>query len=231
MKITAIIPARGGSKRISGKNVILLGEKPLISYSIEHARQSKLVNRTIVSTDDDEIARVSRECGAEIIRRPSDLSTDTATSESALLNVIKHLEKNENFCPDLVVFLQCTSPFREKDDIDRAINTLLEQKADALFSAFIYNKYIWHENNGEVTSINFDYKKERWREQDFPVQYQENGSIYVIKPWVLKKNNYRFGGKLAIFEMGYLNSMQIDSYEDLLLCESILERKKGGLNK
>ena len=225
MKIVTIIPARGGSIRIPRKNVFPLVRKPLIAHTIEHAKQSELVNRVIVSTDDDEIATVARRYGAEVIKRPLELSTDVASSEDALLHILDHLEKKENFFPDIVVFLQCTSPLRENDDIDKAINTLMEQKADCVFSAFRFTKYVWSITNGIVISINFDYKKERWREQDFPLQFQENGSIYVIKPWVLKELQSRFGGKIAIYEMGHLNSIQIDTYEDLLLCEWILRKK------
>ncbi|MBI2288033.1 MAG: acylneuraminate cytidylyltransferase family protein, partial [Chloroflexi bacterium] len=127
MKSIAIIPARGGSKRIPRKNLLLLGGKPLLAYSIEHARQARRVDRTMVSTDDDEIAAVARQYGAEVVKRPPELSTDTATSEDALLHVLGYLEGKEHFTPDIVVFLQCTSPLRKPDDIDNAIGVLLAQ--------------------------------------------------------------------------------------------------------
>lgn len=224
-KIVTIIPARGGSKRLPRKNVLPLAGKPLIAYSIEHAKQSRLANRVIVSTDDDEIACIAKQYGADIVRRPEELSTDTASSESSLLHVLEFLEKIEEFCPDMIVFLQCTSPLREQEDIDKAINSLIAQEADSLFSAFRFTKYIWHVTNGIVTSMNYDYKSERRREQEFPVQFQENGSIYVFKTWVLKELKNRLGGKIAIYEMDYLNSFQIDTPEDFQLCECILNMK------
>jgi N-acylneuraminate cytidylyltransferase len=228
MNIIAIIPARGGSKRIPHKNLFPLAGKPLIVHSIEQAKQSKLVNRVIVSTDDDEIANVSRQYGAEVILRPEELSTDTASSESVLIHVLEYLEKNESFYPDILVFIQCTSPLRRMSDIDNAIGAFLEQKADSLFTGYVFNKFIWDLSNGKLFSLNFDCKKPRWREQDFPLQLQENGSIYVIKPWVLKELKNRFGGKIAFFEMDYLDSFQIDSYEDIELLECIMRLKTGG---
>ncbi len=224
-KIVTIIPARGGSKRLPRKNILPLAGKPLIAYSIERAKQSRLVNRVIVSTDDDEIANIANQYGADIVRRSEQLSSVNASSESALLHVLVYLEKKEKLYPDIIVFLQCTSPLIEQDDIDKAINSLIAQEADSLFSAFRFNKYIWHVTNGIVTSINYDYKSERRREQEFPVQFQENGSIYVFKTWVLKKLKNRLGGKIAIYEMGYLNSFQIDTPEDFQLCECILKIK------
>ena len=223
--ILAIIPARGGSKRIPRKNIAPLAGKPLLAYSIEHALQARQVNRTIVSTDDDEIAEIARQYGAEVVMRPPELATDTATSEDALLHVMDHLEEKENFPLNMIAFLQCTSPLRQPHDIDSAISTFVDKEADSLFSAFRFNKYIWRLNNGIPVSLNYDYRK-RWREQDFPCQYQENGSIYIFKPWVLRKLRNRLGGKIAIYEMDYLSSIQVDTSEDLLLCEWVLERRR-----
>lgn len=221
----AIIPARGGSKRIPRKNVLPLGGKPLVAYSIEHARKSKLVDRVIVSTDDNAVAGISGKYGAEVIKRPLKISNDTATSESALIHVLNHLEKKEGYCPDIVVFLQCTSPLRNVCDIDNAIKIFLKAKADSLLSVVKFDKYIWQVKKGKVSPINYDYKK-RWREQDFPPQYQENGSIYIFKPEVLRKYNNRLGGKIAIYEMEELSFIQIDSRKDIELFECILNKFK-----
>ncbi len=224
MNTITIIPARGGSKRIPGKNLLNLQGKPLIAHSIEQAKNSQLTGRVIVSTDDKEIAKVSVKYGAEVFERPAALASDTATSEDALLNVLDSISERQEALPELIVFLQCTSPLRKPDDIDNAINTLLEKEADSLFSAFVFNKYIWRIKNGIPEPVNYDYNK-RWREQDFPVQYQENGSIYVLKPWVLKDLKNRLGGTIAVYEMDPLDSFQIDTPEDIELCECILRLK------
>lgn len=188
-QIIAVIPARGGSKRVPRKNLLPLKGKPLIAHTIEHAKHSRLVNRIIVSTDDNEISDVAIHYGAEVIKRPPELSGDTASSEVALLHVVDWLAEKEKYEPDILVFLQCTSPIRNESDIDNAITVLLENNADSLFSACRFNKYIWRVSNGEVSPINYDYRH-RWREQDFPHQVLENGLISNSPEFVLQKKDY-----------------------------------------
>ena len=210
------------------KNLLPLRGKPLIAHTIEHAKRSRLVSRIIVSTDDNEISEVTLQYGAEVVKRPPELSGDTASSEVALLHVVDWLADQEKYEPDIVVFLQCTSPIRNESDLDNAITVLLENNADSLFSACRFNKYIWQVRNGEVSPINYDYRR-RWREQDFPHQVQENGSIYVFKTSILRELGNRLGGKIAVYEMDDLSFIQIDSNEDILLCKCILDmREKVG---
>ena len=221
-KIIAIIPARGGSKRMPFKNILQIHGKPLIGYSIEQARNSKLVDRVIVSTDDSKIAYVSLSYGSEVIWRPKNLAGDKATSESALIHALNELKKKEDYEPDLVVFLQCTSPVRQSGDIDHAIKTLVKSGADSLLSATEHDKFIWRRNKKTVWPLNYNYRK-RPREQDFPEEFKENGSIYVFKPWVLIKGKNRLGGKIAIYKMNYWSSLQLDSQEDLKLMEWVMK--------
>lgn len=125
MQAIAIIPARGGSKGVHRKNVRLLAGRPLVAHSILDAREAGLISNVYVSTDDPEIARVSQVYGAEVIQRPPELASDTASSESALLHALEELETT-GLVTDLIVFLQCTSPIRTGADIDRAILQLRE---------------------------------------------------------------------------------------------------------
>ena len=231
MNTLAIIPARGGSKRIPRKNVLNVGGKALIVHTIEQAQQSRHVNRVVVSTDDDEIAEISRSTGAEVLARPAELANATATSESALIHVLDELSGYQNYTPDEVIFLQCTSPLRTQDDIDNAIEQFRSMQLDSLFSASRFRKYVWTIGTDGPCSVNFDYAKERWREQDFPDQYEENGSIYVIKPWVLKTYNYRFGGRLGLYEMDSWAALQIDTPEDLVLCEAAFKSGVGAIHQ
>lgn len=226
LKTIAIIPARGGSKRIPGKNLLPVGGKPLLQHSIEQARQSSSVDRVIVSTDDNDITRVSKAAGAEVVLRPAELSNDKASSESALTHVLGYLNSKEQYVPDLVVFLQCTSPVRAPKDIDQAVEMLQKKGADSLFSACRNDKFIWRMIDGVPKALNYD-PEHRPREQDFPEEYHENGSIFVFKPWVLEKFNNRLGGKMAVFEMSYWSSFQVDSPEDLALIEWIFMRKES----
>ena len=220
--IVAIIPARGGSKCIPKKNIVDFCGKPLIVWSIEHALASRYVNDVYVTTDDKEIAEVSRKHGAKIIRRPDSLATDTATSEEALLHAISEIEKDKKV--DVVIFLQATSPLREAADIDGAVRKLRDDGADSLFSSSkLEDFFIWEQRPEGLNSLNFDFKK-RARRQDVKPQYVENGSIYVFKPEILRKYNNRLGGKIVLYPMSRWKSYEVDSYEDLELCKFYMEK-------
>ena len=143
MKTLAIIPARGGSKRIPRKNVLEVGGKALIVHTVNQAQNSNHINRVVVSTDDDEIADVSQRAGAEVLMRTAALSNATATSESALIHALDELADNYNYVPDELVFLQCTSPLRRPTDIDDAIDRFRTMQFDSLFSVSRFRKYVW----------------------------------------------------------------------------------------
>lgn len=220
-QILAIIPARGGSKGIPRKNVRPLAGKPLIAHTIEQAQHSRLVTRVVVSTDDQEIKDVSTQYGAEVILRPAEISGDTASSESALTHVLQTLKERDAYQPDLVVFLQCTSPIRQEDDIDRAIEKLQTSKADSVLSVVPFHTFIWRQIGDEVMPIDFDFRK-RPRRQDRHPEFIENGCIYVFKPWVLEQFNNRLGGHIAVYEMSRL-SVDIDTVDDFDLCEAVMQ--------
>ena len=219
----ALIPARGGSKRIPRKNLLPLAGLPLVAHSIRHAIAAHAVSEVYVSTDDPEIADVARTFGAEVVMRPAELASDQAISESALLHALDDRARRGLPDPELVVFLQPTSPVRRFDDIDRAIAQLLQAGADSLFSACEHNRLIWGIKDGQPYSLNYDFCK-RQREQEMAIQFHENGSIYVFRPWVLRQFNNRLGGKITVYEMDYWSSFQIDTPEHVELCEWIMRR-------
>jgi N-acylneuraminate cytidylyltransferase len=219
MEIVCIIPARGGSKGIPGKNIMDFCGKPLLAWSILQAQQAKNVNAVYVTSDDKVILGVAEDFGAKPIRRPDELSTDTAVSEAALLHALDQIEKEKATKIDVVVFLQATSPLRESEDIDNAIRKLIDENADSLFSsARLEDFFIWQETEEGFKSLNFDNAK-RLRRQDVKPQYVENGSIYLFKPDVLRSTNVRLGGRIAIYEMDFWKTWEIDSLEDKALCE------------
>lgn len=223
MEIVVIIPARGGSKGLPGKNIHLIGGKPLIAHTIQDAQEAHLVDQVYVSTDDAEIASVSRSYGAEVIQRPTELATDTSSSESALIHALIEIEKT-GVSPELLVFLQCTSPLRNGSDIDRAIEQLRSENADSLLSVSPNHRFLWHLLDGVAESINYDYRQ-RKRRQDMNPQYMENGSIYILKPWVLKELNNRLGGRISLFIMSEEQSYDIDSLNDFEYAEFLLSKQ------
>ncbi len=220
MQIVAIIPARGGSKGVPRKNIKLLAGKPLIAHTILSALDACLVDHVYVSTDDARISSVSEEYGAAIIKRPDELSGDTVSSEAALIHALEAIEAKGGQ-PDLVVFLQCTSPIRTGQDIDKAIKKLRSEGADSLVSVSPSHRFLWEEVDGVARSINYDYRN-RPRRQDMNPQYVENGSIYIFKPWVLKELGNRLGGKISLYVMPEEQSWEIDSLQDFEYVEYLL---------
>lgn len=222
--VPAIILARGGSKRIPKKNIIDFCGKPLVAWSIEHARGSRSVDKVFVSTDDGAIADVAKKYGAEVIERPADMASDTSTSEDALKHAIGEISKTEEI--EYVVFLQPTSPLRESSDIDTAVKTARKEGADSLFSAArLGDFYLWKKLDGGLSSLNYDYKN-RKRSQEFGEQFVENGSIYVFKPEVLLTYNNRMGGKISLSLMELWKSFEVDSPEDIEFCADLFRLKK-----
>jgi CMP-N,N'-diacetyllegionaminic acid synthase len=220
-KVLAIVPARGGSKGIPGKNLIPLAGKPLIAYTLEQARLASTVSRVVVSTDSDRIADVARACGAEVVPRPAELASDTATSESALAHCLRFLEERESYEPDLVVFLQATSPLRRAVHIDEAVATLEQKGADSLFSCCPSHGFLWRRDGDSAVPLNYD-PRHRPRRQEAPEDLVENGSIYVFKPWVLAELGSRLGGRVAVYPMSALDSWQIDEPGDVPVVETLL---------
>ena len=220
--VVAIIPARGGSKGIRGKNVMDFCGKPLIAWSIEQALASAAVDRVFVTTDDKVIGDVSRRYGAEVINRPAALAGDASTSEEALAHALALIEKDGEV--ELVVFLQCTSPLREAFDIDGAVEKLRADGADSLFSAATLDDFcVWEEDGGELGSLNYDYMNRGMRQGRKPC-YLENGSIYVFKPQVLKDHSNRLGGRMTTFMMEYWKSYEIDAVADVDICRVYMEK-------
>lgn len=220
LNIAAVIPARGNSKGIPRKNVRPIAGRPLIVHSILDCHESQLVDQIFVSTDDEEIAQVAEQHGATIIHRPAAIAGDTASSESALIHALQEIEV-AYFHPDLIVFLQCTSPVRTGADIDQAICQLQTSGADSLLSVSPSHRFLWQEKKDEVISINYDYRQ-RQRRQDLVPQYVENGSFYIFKPWVLKTLNNRLGGKISLFCMDEKAAWEIDSLLDWKILELLL---------
>lgn len=224
--VIVIIPARGGSERIPGKNLLPLAGIPILAHSILHARSSKLVDEVIVSTEDESITREAKKYGADVIERTPELSSATATSESALIHVLDERKKQGKEDPDLVVFLQCTSPVRKEDDIDNAIEQLIAEEADSLFSASRNYALIWNKADDGIHSLNYDFET-RKREQDMEEQYRENGSLYVTKTALLREKGNRLGGKISVYEMDEFHSFQVDTPAQVDLVRWIVRQDKA----
>lgn len=221
MSICAIIPARGGSKGVPGKNIRLLAGKPLLCWTVEHAARSSRIDRVIVSTDDDAIATTAVSQGAEVVRRPFDISGDRASSESALLHALDALREREGYEPALVVFMQCTSPLRGRRDLDDAIERFLKEDADSLLAVVPIQKFFWHKTEDGPAALNYEYAA-RPPHGDLPVYYHETGSFYIMRPALLRETGLRLGGKIVMYAMAGETAVDIDTEEDFLLAEQAM---------
>ena len=214
-----IIPARGGSKAIPGKNTMSFAGKPLLAWSVMQALDSGVVDAVYVSSDSDEILDVATRYGAIAIRRPNELATDTATSETALIHALDRIHHERGMDPERIVFLQPTSPLRESSDIAGAVRTFDEQRVDSLFSDAVLDDFCaWVEDDGTLKGKTFD-PWNRGRRQDRKPLYLENGSIYIFKPSLLRNTGNRLGGKIGRYSMPFWKSFEIDTFENAELCE------------
>ena len=224
MRCVAIIPARGGSRGIPRKNLYPIAGKPLLAYTVEHAKAASAVDRVIVSTDDREIATVAEQYGAEVVWRPAEISGDSAPSEAALIHALDEIAGRDGYRPELVVMLQATSPLREVDDVQLAIEMLLTEHADSLFSACAVHGFVWRKDAQGFSSLSYDYRARQPR-QASPEDFIENGSIYVTRHELLRQTRNRLGGRIAMYLMDPLNSFQVDEPADLALIERLLRSR------
>jgi YrbI family 3-deoxy-D-manno-octulosonate 8-phosphate phosphatase len=218
--IVSVIPARGGSKGIPRKNLKKLCGKPLVAHSITQSLSSYYVDQTVVSTEDSEIAMVSKKYGAKVLLRPKELAMDLTPTEPVLINVLEQLSK-EGVEPDYIVLLQPTSPIRRSSDIDRAIERLIDRSGDSLVSVRENRSLLW---DREGKPLNYNYQN-RPRRQDKQWELVENGSIYITKRETLLKERNRLGGNIITYIMPEWASFEIDTPFDFEIVEYIFRKK------
>ena len=223
MKILAVIPARGGSKGIKNKNLVTFNGKPLIYWTINAAKKSKLISKIVVSTDSKAIKKFSEKVGIKIDHlRPKSLSKDNSPTIDVIHFELKKINKKK-FFPDYVITLQPTSPLRNEFHIDRAIRMICKDKnADSLVSCIkLPHNYspesLMIKSNNYL--VNSKFHKKIFRRQEKKTYYARNGAaIYITKSSKIPK--FLFGGKTLAFEMDFFSSVDIDNLTDLKLAET-----------
>ncbi|NFN92755.1 acylneuraminate cytidylyltransferase family protein [Clostridium botulinum] len=228
-KILAIIPARGSSKGVPRKNIKELNGRPLIAYTIEEAKKSKYIDRIVVSTEDTEIAEVSKMFMAEIpCLRPLELANDDTPTIDCVIHMLNLLKDNENYTPDYVCLLQCTSPLRTVDDIDGTIDKLITTGMDGAVSICEaeVNPYWTNVFVGNRLQYFFKEGKKITRRQDLPKIYRLNGAVYVAKSDVLQKERTFETDKVTGYVMSCERSIDIDTEFDFNIANLLLKNKK-----
>lgn len=219
----AVIPARGGSKGIPRKNLMDFCGKPLVVWTIEQALAARSIGEVWVSSDDGEILEVSEKAGAKPLKRPLELSSDAASSESCWLHAVDAIDAMGGPRVDVLVAPQCTSPVREARDFDEGLEIYSREKCDSLFSATLATDFnLWRRGpDGELDSFTYDHRN-RGRRQTKPDQYLENGSFWIVAPEFMRRTGNRLGGKIGIYAMDFWKSFQIDEPGDARFCAALM---------
>lgn len=215
----ALIPLRGGSKSIPGKNIKPIAGKPLCYWVIKAALGSKSIDQVCVSTDSEQIRKLVREefKDVRIVLRPAALATDEASTEAAMLHFADQIES------DILVTIQATSPLLQSKDLDAAMNYFIDNNLDSLLTAVRSRRFYWTDS---CEPINYD-PKHRPRRQDFRGTYMENGAFYMTRTKLLKEEKCRLGGKIGIYEMDPITAAEIDEPEDWEKVESLLTQRNA----
>ena len=227
-KILAIIPARGGSKEIRRKNLQKLSGKPLIAHTIIAAKKTKSINKIIVSTDDKEIGKISKNNGAEVpFLRPKQISKDTSSIIEVIKHTLKFLQENQSYVPDIIILLQPTSPLRTSQLITKTINTLKKSKATSVITVSKITKHpyasYWLKNDFLKP---FKKNSPKYsRRQEFPDLFFPTGAVYTFWYDTLKKFNSLHGPKIKPIVV-HDEDIDIDNLQDLFFAEMMLKNWK-----
>ncbi|MFF9125245.1 cytidylyltransferase domain-containing protein [Streptomyces sp. NPDC014889] len=220
--VTAVIPARGGSKGIPGKNLSRVAGVSLLGRAVDACRTARRVTRVVVSTDAADIAAEARRHGAEVVMRPDELASDTASSESALLHALDTVEERHGELTDVLLFVQATSPFLAPEDIEGVVSAVLDGGADSAFTASPFHGFVWRgvRDGGDTSvvvaaqGVNHD-SAERARRQDRPEEFLETGAAYAMRAQGFRDKGHRFFGNVAAVPVGPARTLEIDEPADL----------------
>lgn len=231
MKVLGVIPARGGSKGVPRKNIRMLGNKPLIAYTIETALASQMIDDVVVSTDDQEIAQVSLSFGAQVpFIRPAELASDTAQTLPVVQHCLTFMEAHLAHTYDLIVLLQPTTPFRTVEDIQKGISLLQDTQADSVVSVTSvegYHPFRMKRIIGENQLINYiDQGTEDMRpRQVLPPVYIRSGDVYIARRKVVMEQQSMVGQDCRAIIIPSHRAINIDNMADFLLAEYYLSQK------
>lgn len=230
MTALVVIPARGGSKGIPRKNLLEVGGKPLIAWTIAQALEARADEPDLVvavSTEDSEIAEVAAVHGARVIERPAELATDTAPTEPTVLHAMDVVE-GEGTELSAVLLLQATSPVRQRDTIARALAQFRADGVDSLVGVVPESPFFWRLPESRELSARAAYDVDaRPRRQELrpeQMHYFENGSLYVTAPRIYRERGNRIGGKVGLFVLDEVEGVDIDTLADVAAAESMLTR-------
>ncbi|WP_229382634.1 acylneuraminate cytidylyltransferase family protein [Microbacterium allomyrinae] len=222
--ILCVIPVRGGSKGVPGKNRRLVAGKPLVVWTIEQARAARPALDVLVSTDDPQLARIAREAGADVpFLRPDELARDETATEPVILHAIAH-RTSEGRRPDAVMLLQATSPLRLPGTIDRAVAQFCETGVDSLVGVVPQTPFLWRLGEPAFAHYDIDARPRRQELDAGGLFYRETGSLYLTRTEIYEDRHNRLGGDVGLFVMDEIEGIDIDTELDLSLAAHELQR-------
>ncbi|MFE1952685.1 cytidylyltransferase domain-containing protein [Streptomyces sp. NPDC059524] len=219
-RVLAVIPARGGSKGVPAKNLAPVGGVPLVTRAVRECLATRYVTDVVVSTDDAAIAAAAREAGAEVVTRPAAIAGDTATSEAAVLHAMDTHEGLQGASVDVVLLVQCTSPFLVREDIDGVVRAVVEEGADSALTVAPFHGFVWREGTADSGQepgghgVNHD-KSFRPRRQDRPQDLLETGAVYAMDARGFRRHEHRFFGRTELVRTDPARVLEIDDPHDL----------------
>lgn len=218
VSVVAVIPARGGSKGVPGKNLRRIAGRSLVARAVDAARAAESIDRVIVSTDDAAIASEARAAGAEVVDRPDVLSGDAVGSEAAVLHALEFIAA----APDVVVFIQATSPFISPVDLDAAVSRVRSGAEDVVFAATPTHAFLWTSTTAADGVVGVNHSAAvRPRRQDRAAEFQETGAFYVMSAPGFVRAGHRFFGRVGIQEVDSARALEIDTVRELELASMI----------
>jgi YrbI family 3-deoxy-D-manno-octulosonate 8-phosphate phosphatase len=230
--VVAIIPARGGSKGVPGKNLVTIGGRSLLARAVDSCRRAENVDDVVVSTDDDAIAVEAARRGARVVRRPAELATDEATSESAVLHALDVLAADGSV-PDVVAFVQCTSPFIDPGALANAVRRVTSGDVDVAFSAVPTYEFLWSvdadDRLGLAKGLNHD-SSHRLRRQDRQPDWRETGAFYVMNAAGFRAAAHRFFGRVAVEPVTEADALEIDTAEQVDVARALARGRESAVD-
>ncbi|MFI0237117.1 cytidylyltransferase domain-containing protein [Streptomyces sp. NPDC016845] len=240
-RVLAVIPARGGSKGVPAKNLAPVGGVPLVARAVRACLATRRVTDVVVSTDDAAIAAVAREAGAEVVTRPAAIAGDKATSEAAVLHAMDAHEALHGAAVDVVLLVQCTSPFIAREDVDGVVRAIIEDGADSALTVAPFHGFVWRDAADEPQGVEADRsatlggtdtlvteapaigggygvnhdKSFRPRRQDRPQDLLETGAVYAMEATGFRRHQHRFFGRTDLVRTDPSRVLEIDDPHDL----------------
>lgn len=231
MKVLAVIPARGGSKGVPRKNIRLLGGKPLLQYTAETALHAHKLTHVILSTEDEEIAQVGRECGLDVpFLRPRELAADNTPSLPVIQHAVRWIESRGDIY-DAVCLLQPTNPFRTSEQIDACVTLMIESQADSVVTilpvpAEHNPHWVYFRDDSGFLQLSTGEKTPIPRRQELPQAFHRDGSIYLTRRSVLMIQNSLYGERIVGYITDLRHSVNIDTLDDWQRAEQMLRERE-----